>query len=67
MRPEFTIFYFEADANSINVKSRPAGTLSLNHADDTGVDGTFELQFYISAGNGWNVDNRYTSSLTVRK
>lgn len=67
VRPEFTIFYFEADANSINVKSRPAGTLSLNHADDTGVDGTFELQFYISAGNGWNVDNRYTSSLTVRK
>lgn len=67
VRPEFTIFYFEADANSINVKSRPAGTLALNHADDTGVDGTFELQFYISAGNGWNVDNRYTSSLTVRK
>lgn len=67
VRPEFTIFYFEADANSINVKSRPAGTLSLNHADDTGVDGTFELQFYMSAGNGWNVDNRYTSSLTVRK
>lgn len=67
VRSEFTIFYFEADANNINVKSRPAGTLSLNHADDTGVDGTFELQFYISAGNGWNVDNRYTSSLTVRK
>lgn len=67
VRPEFTIFYFEADANSINVKSRPAGTLSLNHADNTGVDGTFELQFYMSAGNGWNVDNRYTSSLTVRK
>lgn len=67
VRPEFTIFYFEADANSVNVKSRPAGTLSLNHADDTGVDGTFELQFYVSAGNGWNVDNRYTSSLTVRK
>lgn len=67
VRPEFTIFYFEADANNINVKSRPAGTLSLNHADNTGVDGTFELQFYMSAGNGWNVDNRYTSSLTVRK
>lgn len=67
VRPEFTIFYFEADANSINVKSRPAGTLALNYVDGTGVDGTFELQFYISAGNGWNVDNRYTSSLTVRK
>lgn len=67
VRPEFTIFFFEADANSINVKSRPAGTLALNHADDTGVDGTFELQFYVSSGNGWNVDNRYTSSLTVRK
>ena len=67
VRPEFTIFYFEADANSINVKSRPAGTLSLNHADDTRVDGTFELQFYVSSGNGWNVDNRYISSLTVRK
>ena len=67
VRPEFTIFYFEADYNNANIKSRPAGTLSLNHADDTRVDGTFELQFYIYAGNGWNVDNRYTSSLTVRK
>ena len=67
VRSEFTIFFFEADANNINVKSRPAGTLALNHADDTRVDGTFELQFYVSSGNGWNVDNRYTSSLTVRK
>ena len=68
VRPEFTIFFFAADTtNGINVKSRPAGTLSLNHADDSLVDGTFELQFYVSAGNGWDVANRYTSSLTVRK
>lgn len=67
VRPEFTIFFFEANYNNANIKSRPAGTLSLNHVDDTRVDGTFELQFYVSSGNGWNVDNRYTSSLTVRK
>ena len=67
VKPEFTIFYFEADAGNTNIKSRPAGTLSLNHADDTGVDGTFELQLYIAAGNGLDVANRYTSSLTVRK
>ena len=67
VKPEFTIFYFEADLNNANIKSRPAGTLSLNHVDDTGVDGAFELQFYVLTGNGWNVANRYTSSLTVRK
>jgi len=67
VRPEFIIFYFEADYNNASIKSRPAGTLSLNHVDDTRVDGTFELQFYMSSGNGWNVDNRYASSLTVRK
>ena len=67
VKPEFIIFFFEADAGSTSIKSRPAGTLSLNHVDDTGVDGTFELQFYVLSGNGWNVANRYTSSLTVRK
>ena len=67
VKPEFSIFYFEADLNNANIRTRPAGTLSLNHADDTGVDGTFELQFYVLSGNGWNVANRYTSSLTVRK
>lgn len=67
VKPNFTIFYFEADFNNASIKARPAGTLSLNYADDSGVDGTFELQFYVSSGNGWNVANRYTSSLTVRK
>lgn len=67
VKSEFTIFYFEADAGTTNIKSRPAGTLALNHLDSSLVDGTFELQFYVSSGNGWDVDNRYTSSLTVRK
>ncbi len=67
VKDQFIILFFEADAGSVNVKSRPNGTITLNHSDNSLVDGTFELQLYVSAGNSLDVFNRYTTSLTVRK
>lgn len=67
VKDPFIIMYFEADAGSTNIKSRPIGTLTLNHSDTSLVDGTFELQLYVDAGNSLDVSNRYSTSLTVRK
>lgn len=67
VKDSFIILFFEADANSVNVKSRPIGTITLNHSDTSLVDGTFELQLYVDAGNSLDVSNRYSTSLTVRK
>ena len=67
VKDQFIIFFFEADAGSTSIKSRPAGTLALNHTDTSLVDGTFELQLYVDAGNSLDVSTRYSTSLTVRK
>lgn len=67
VKDPFIILFFEANAGSANISSRPIGTIALNHTDTTLVDGNFELQLYVDFGNSLDVSNRYSTSLTVRK
>lgn len=67
VKDPFIVLFFEANAGSVDVKSKPIGTIALNHTDTSLVDGTFELQLYVDFGNSLDVSNRYTTSLTVRK
>lgn len=67
VKDPFIVLFFEANAGSANIESRPIGTIALNHTDTSLVDGTFELQLYVDFGNSLDVSNRYSTSLTVRK
>lgn len=67
VKDPFRVLFFEANAGSANITSRPIGTIALNYTDTTLVDGTFELQLYVDFGNSLDVSNRYSTSLTVRK
>ncbi|WP_151834427.1 host specificity protein J [Acinetobacter junii] len=67
VKDPFRVLFFEANAGSANITSRPIGTIALNYTDTTLVDGNFELQLYVDFGNSLDVSNRYSTSLTVRK
>lgn len=67
VKDPFMVLFFEANAGSANITSRPIGTIALNYTDTTLVDGNFELQLYVDFGNSLDVSNRYSTSLTVRK